>query len=355
MPLRVPGGSQRIDQIRVGDLVLSRDEHDPAGPVVAKVVEEVFVRQARVLHLHVRGQVIRTTAEHPFDAYDQGWTAAGQLREGDWLRTEAGDWAQVEEVFDTGETATVYNLRVADYHTYFVGCDEWGFSVWAHNAYDGAKQIGNDTVEGWARKWVAGHVDGKSPPLDLGAGRPTSKQWEGIRKWARANLQKEMADAGVPLPNNPGGGRGAVSTQELTGQWTDGLVAESQGRLLNGGGRSGGVARVERPLTGLDGRALSPDAHVLPTSGPMAGVEIYLQTVTVRGKTVNTLRDWERGNAVRLYEYGVNEGRPFEVVLIPKRDSGPFYRVVDGQIVEMPRPSNAQALLQQLAQLRAGG
>jgi hypothetical protein len=23
---------------------------------------------------------------------------------------------------------------VADYHTYFVGCQEWGFSVWAHNA-----------------------------------------------------------------------------------------------------------------------------------------------------------------------------------------------------------------------------
>lgn len=29
--------------------------------------------------------------------------------------------------------ATVYNLRVADYHTYFVGCNEWGWSVWAHN------------------------------------------------------------------------------------------------------------------------------------------------------------------------------------------------------------------------------
>ena len=27
----------------------------------------------------------------------------------------------------------VYNLRVADWHTYFVGCGEWGFSVWAHN------------------------------------------------------------------------------------------------------------------------------------------------------------------------------------------------------------------------------
>ncbi|MCI0560692.1 MAG: hypothetical protein MN733_19580, partial [Nitrososphaera sp.] len=29
---------------------------------------------------------------------------------------------------------TLYNLQVEDHHTYFVGCDEWGFSVWAHNA-----------------------------------------------------------------------------------------------------------------------------------------------------------------------------------------------------------------------------
>ena len=29
---------------------------------------------------------------------------------------------------------TVYNLRIEEYHTYFVGSAEWGFSVWAHNA-----------------------------------------------------------------------------------------------------------------------------------------------------------------------------------------------------------------------------
>jgi hypothetical protein len=39
----------------------------------------------------------------------------------------------VEECYDTGEYERVYNLKVSDFHTYFVGCDEWGFSVWAHN------------------------------------------------------------------------------------------------------------------------------------------------------------------------------------------------------------------------------
>jgi len=43
---------------------------------------------------------------------------------------------------------------VADWHTYFVGCDEWGFSVWAHNAdcailiKDGEKFILKSKVDG---------------------------------------------------------------------------------------------------------------------------------------------------------------------------------------------------------------
>jgi hypothetical protein len=36
---------------------------------------------------------------------------------------------------DTGEYETVYNVRVADYHAYFVGAEGWGFGVWAHNHY----------------------------------------------------------------------------------------------------------------------------------------------------------------------------------------------------------------------------
>jgi hypothetical protein len=37
-------------------------------------------------------------------------------------------------VTQTGIVETVYNVRIAEWHTYFVGCDEWGFSIWAHNA-----------------------------------------------------------------------------------------------------------------------------------------------------------------------------------------------------------------------------
>jgi hypothetical protein len=135
-PLLTPTGCKLIEQFRVGDLILSRDEHDPSGAVEAKVVEEVFVRTGRVLYLHVGGQVIRTTPEHPFYAQGKGWVGASQLRVGDLLSSHDGRWVAVDDVLDTGEYETVYNLRIADYHTYFVGTPEWRFSVWAHNLYN---------------------------------------------------------------------------------------------------------------------------------------------------------------------------------------------------------------------------
>ena len=59
---------------------------------------------------------------------------ATSLLPGDLLLSDDGQWVTVDEVYDTGEYEAVYNLRVADFHTYFVGDDGWGFSVWAHNA-----------------------------------------------------------------------------------------------------------------------------------------------------------------------------------------------------------------------------
>jgi len=136
-PMLVPGGSKAIEELRVGDLILSRSEFDPNGPIQAKVVEEVFIRTGRVLHLHLGGQVIGTTSEHPFFVEGRGWVPAGHLQPGNRVATLSGEWCMVEEGFDTGLFAKVYNLRIADHHTYFVGEEHWGFAAWAHNAYLG--------------------------------------------------------------------------------------------------------------------------------------------------------------------------------------------------------------------------
>ncbi len=134
-PVRTPEGAKPVEELRPGDLVWARDEADPSGPVVPRQVEANFVRTAVILHLHVGREVIRTTAEHPFYVRDVGWVPAGRLKSGDLLASHGDRWTAVEEVFDTGEWAAVYNVRVAEYHTYFVGGDRWAFSVWAHNAY----------------------------------------------------------------------------------------------------------------------------------------------------------------------------------------------------------------------------
>jgi hypothetical protein len=133
--LLTPTGDKPVEEFRPGDLLLSRSEFDPDGPVQARPVEEVFVRVAVVRDLRVDGQVIRTTEEHPFYVLGKGWVKAAFLEAGNLLVSHDGQVRAVEGLSDTRSVETVYNLRVAEYHTYFVGSPEWGFSVWAHNSY----------------------------------------------------------------------------------------------------------------------------------------------------------------------------------------------------------------------------
>jgi hypothetical protein len=129
-------GWRAVETLREGDELASRAEHDPYGAVSYKPIEEVFIRTVRMLHLHLAdGQTIRTTPEHPFWVRGEGWLPADLLRAGDALATLGGEWMTVAEAYDTGEYETVYNCRVAEWHTYFVGDDAYVTAVWAHNAY----------------------------------------------------------------------------------------------------------------------------------------------------------------------------------------------------------------------------
>ena len=140
MPILVEHGSKRADEIVEGDLLWSQDEFDAAGELALQRVEEIFVRVSPVINLHINGRIIRTTAEHPFYVVNRGWIPAGELQSGDVLQSHDKHHVHVEGVADSGEVTTVYNFRVAEYHTYFVGTAEWGFSVWTHNAEYGSNQ-----------------------------------------------------------------------------------------------------------------------------------------------------------------------------------------------------------------------
>ena len=133
MLLDAEDGKKRADAIQVGDKLWSRSEFDPAGSLALREVEEVFVRVAPILNLHVASEIIRTAPEHPFYVEGRGWIPAAMLQIGDVLLTRDNEFVPVEGTADSGRVGTVYNWRIAEYHTYFVSATAEGASVWAHN------------------------------------------------------------------------------------------------------------------------------------------------------------------------------------------------------------------------------
>jgi hypothetical protein len=208
-------GWRAVETIRPGDEVLSRSEHDPSGSAEWKVVEERFERTGCILHLHVGGEVIRTTPEHPFFVQGEGWKQAGALESGDRIATLSGEWVSVEEVFDTQEWEPVYNLRVADHHTYFVGNEHWGFAAWAHNAVCVAvdrddsnwneRQVAGHWVYGTAQNTTGSPDDAHAAAINaivaqLAPQAPAGTYFVLNRTWRTA-----LGRHNVPVPNSAGG------------------------------------------------------------------------------------------------------------------------------------------------------
>ena len=144
-PLLTPEGDKAIEQIRPGDFVLAAPEHDPEAIPQPRRVEAVFRNRATILELRVSGQTIRTTAEHPFWVWGHGWTVARKLVVGDHLLSHNQRSVVIEAIVDEPDVAEVFNVRVQEFHTYFVGHTAWGFSIWAHNACVSATARGSTT------------------------------------------------------------------------------------------------------------------------------------------------------------------------------------------------------------------
>jgi hypothetical protein len=75
--------------------------------------------------LTIDGEVIETTPEHPFLTLDRGWVGAGELRVGEHVREVDGETGIVEAVAAMHAPQRMYNLTVAEAHTYAVGDQQW--------------------------------------------------------------------------------------------------------------------------------------------------------------------------------------------------------------------------------------
>jgi hypothetical protein len=138
--VHMAGGSwKRIEDVNAGDRVLSRNSQ--TGQTETEVVEHTFIfyKQATLVLKFADGNKIETTAVHPFYVMGTGFIPAGQLRAGDRIVTENNVAVRLTSARYTGQHKTVYNIEVADDHTYFVGKADGG--LWVHNAWPCDEEI----------------------------------------------------------------------------------------------------------------------------------------------------------------------------------------------------------------------
>jgi hypothetical protein len=117
-PVWTDRGAVPVEQIQVGDCVLAKD--DETGELAYKPVVLTTRREApRLVRLTVGGETFEMTRGHPAWVSGSGWMRARDLTSGQSLHTVTGA-VSVGSVEPLGP-GTVYNLVVADFHTYFFG------------------------------------------------------------------------------------------------------------------------------------------------------------------------------------------------------------------------------------------
>ncbi|WP_197533658.1 polymorphic toxin-type HINT domain-containing protein [Symmachiella dynata] len=118
-PVWTDEGFVAIEKIRAGDRVLSKNIE--TGELMYKPVLRPTQRTPQELKtiLLQGGESLVCTGGHPFWHSGHGWTMAKNLAAGNVLHTVIG--SQKVAAISGGAAEKVYNLVVADFHTYFVG------------------------------------------------------------------------------------------------------------------------------------------------------------------------------------------------------------------------------------------
>ncbi len=113
-----PEGGQRIETLRPGDRVVSVGETSGARRI-ASIVAVHQSAASRTIRLVAGGEAVVTTEGHPIARPDGGWIRAGDLKPGD--QVVAGDRLARVEAIESGPAQPVWNLELAEGHSYLVG------------------------------------------------------------------------------------------------------------------------------------------------------------------------------------------------------------------------------------------
>ena len=123
-PVSTPEGFKAIDQLRIGDMVQSKNEF--TREMQSKPVSNLFLTKGKQLYalttLNSNGlkETVEVTDNHPYWVEGE-WIESAKLQQGMVLTDEAGKKVEVLALQKLGKTQDTYNIEVADFHTYFVG------------------------------------------------------------------------------------------------------------------------------------------------------------------------------------------------------------------------------------------
>jgi tetratricopeptide (TPR) repeat protein len=119
--VRTPDGSCPIEQIHVGDLVLSQDVATGALDYNPVLVVHHNKPSKTLRTTLTNGESLVSSVYHRFWRSGGGWALARELKPGDKLRTLGGQ-VRIASI-EPGSVVPVYNLDVARKHSFFVGQD----------------------------------------------------------------------------------------------------------------------------------------------------------------------------------------------------------------------------------------
>ncbi|MBN3526436.1 polymorphic toxin-type HINT domain-containing protein [Paenibacillus apiarius] len=226
-PVQTKTGFKPIEQIRIGDFVLTKDEL--TGKTGYNAVVELFQRQAyETYHITVKGITITTTGEHPFWVPGHGWIEARFLKTGDPLQNPEGNPYPIDRIEIKNDRTTVYNFRVEGVHNYFVT----ELKIWTHNCGGpGTRPImtaptGGGGGSSWASKGGISNVGrgtNNLKPDNSAAGAHTT-----FKRDSNGNVTNYSTYKPQTNPNNPnkweqvkrydGVGKGDGHFNKVTGQ-----------------------------------------------------------------------------------------------------------------------------------------
>ena len=158
--------SKNIEDIQVGDKVWATNLE--TGETELKEVTQLFRGQTdEWVHVFAGEEEIVCTLGHPFYLPEEGWVIAGELRVGDVLVTLDGSALIIERIYrehlETPETT--YNFEVEDFHTYYVGDQE--FLV--HNKCKGGETEATKRGREVHKNWDYGEGVAKEQRIGPGA------------------------------------------------------------------------------------------------------------------------------------------------------------------------------------------